>query len=154
MKLRAASGSPLAWCILCLGLLAFTGLGARAAEARIDVRLLWAVQNPPTNGSSLKLESDKDIIQKLSSFKWTFYYEMNRTNIFAGSANQNITLSSNCVIGVKQITSSHFEIALRGKGTPVVRMLQKLPKGDVLVLAGAVPEAESTAWVIVLKRAQ
>lgn len=153
MKFLPVSFSPLAWCVLCLSLVAFVG-AASAGEAKIDVRLLWAVQTPPTNSASLKLMSDKDIIQKLSHYKWTFYYEMMRTNLLVGSVNQNVTLSSNCVIGIKQITPNHYEFAVIGKGIPVLRMIQKLPKGDAQVFSGAGPEAESSAWVVVLKRTQ
>jgi len=150
MKFSKASGWPLTWCILCAGLFAFLG-AATAGEAKIDARLLWAVQTPPTNSASLKLMSDQDIIQKLSHYRWTFYYEMMRTNLLVGDVTQNVTLSSNCVIGIKQITPNHFEFAVIGKGVPVVRMIQKLPKNDAVVFSGAGPESES-AWVVVLKR--
>jgi hypothetical protein len=60
------------------------------------------------------------------------------------------TLSDKCKIEVKDIDGTSIEVALIGKGKPVLKRTQQLPKANMLVLGGEAPD--SSGWLVVLKR--
>ena len=59
-------------------------------------------------------------------------------------------LSAQCRIGVKNIDDTHVEISIIGKDKPVLKSIQRLPKGEILVIGGDAPNA--TSWLIIIKR--
>ncbi len=140
---------------MCLCVLAFSGIAAGGPDPEIEVRLIWAVKEPPAAGLKLNprlrtRKSSKHRFRELP-LRWSYFYEMTRTNI-TGVVGQNheAALSPECIVGAKRVDANHFEISMTGKGTPVLKMIQYLPKGDILVIGGDVPN--TNAWLITLKR--
>jgi hypothetical protein len=129
---------------------------ALAADANIKVEaiLVWGTNDSKSPNPRHK-PVDEDVQKKLKELplKWTHYFEENRRQMElpAGQAKRE-GLSDRCAVEVKNLGQSKAEISLIGKGEPVVKRMQDLPKGETLVLGGNAPNA--TAWLVVLKRVE
>ena len=118
----------------------------------LEVQLLWgtdAAQSP--NPAHKPVEPD--VRKKLDDLplKWPHWFEVNRKRfkVVRGEAKKE-PLSEKCAIEVKNLGEANVEVGLFGKGNQVVRRIQKLPKGEVVVFGGKAPNA--TAWLVVIKR--
>ena len=151
MKLRLRSAARLgsaAFCFLAL----CTCLAAQAGEIKFQALLVWAT-NAENSPDPKQKPVDAEVRKKLEELplKWARYFEVNRKpfSLVKGDSKQ-ITLSDECKIDVKDVNGKDFEVSLIGKGKPVLKRTQALPKGEMLVLGGPAPD--STGWLVVLKR--
>jgi hypothetical protein len=120
-----------------------------AGEATFQVQLIWG-----TNGEKPKDTQLKDVEPKLQErlkgvFKWTNYYEVTRKPLSVPKdAAQKLKLSDKCDIQVQDLGSARIEIRLFGEGNLVVKKVQNVVPGEVIVLAG--DSKNDTAWFVVL----
>lgn len=123
-----------------------------ASELKFEAQLLWGTNDPQSPDPRHKPISD-EIRQRLKDLplKWTNYFEVSRKGFaVADKACKKVTLSEKCELEVKNLGKSAIEVYLFGKGEPVWKRTQPLPKGETLVLGGNAPNA--TAWLVTLKR--
>jgi hypothetical protein len=138
--------------VVCLFMLC----GARAfgGDLKLEAQLIWG-----TNDESSPDPKHKQVEQvvekklKSSPFKWKNYFEVNRkTFSVAKDAPAKVTLSKNCDIEVRNLGNDLVEVSLSGKGKPVGKIKQSVPKGELLVVGG---NAENlTAWFVVLRQTE
>jgi len=133
------------------GLVAFAQ-SAAAAAAKMEAQLIWGTndRNSPNPEHKPLQEDLKKRLQELP-LKWTNYFVVNRKQFTLPSSDmQKVMLSQKCSLEVKPMGDDKVEVSLIGKGEPVVKRTQPLPKGEILVLGGNAPN--STAWLVVVKR--
>src|SRR5215813_1171268 len=149
MRLRTTLATLSVWLVvasfLCLG-----GTRAQAGPMTVEVQLIWgtdAAQSP--NPAHKPVEPDVKKALDGLPLKWTHWFEVNRKRfkLTRGEAKKE-PLSEKCAIEVKNLGEANIEVGLFGKGNQVVRRIQKLPKGELVVFGGKAPNA--TAWLVVL----
>ena len=152
MRLKIAFANWMVWlfAIFC----SFATASARAAsdDMKIEAQLIWATNDKEDPNKAHKPVAP-EILEKLKQLplKWANYFEVNKValDIPKGESRKG-KLSDKCEVAVKNLDDAQVEVALIGKGDPVWKRIQSLPKGDVLVLGGNAPN--STAWLVALKR--
>jgi hypothetical protein len=125
---------------------------AAETEMRIEAHLIWATNDKEDPDKKHKAVAP-EILEKLKHLplKWANYFEVNKINLeISKGESRKGKLSDKCDVEVKNIDGTQVEVALIGKGDPVWKRIQSLPKGEVLVLGGNAPN--STAWLVALKR--
>ena len=133
-------------------LLALTGAFAQAADLKFDAFLVWATnaeKSPDPNHKPVNEEVRKKLHEL--PLRWANYFEVNRKRLsIPRGGSEKAELSDKCKIEVKDVDRKHIEVSLMGKGEPVLKRVQPLPKGEMLVLGGNAPD--ETGWLVVLKR--
>ena len=125
------------------------GVLEAAADSNFQVQLIWG-----TNGEKPKDKPLKDVEPKLQErlkgvFKWNNYYEVSRKPLSVPKdASQKVKLSDKCDIQVQDVGANRVEIRLFGEGKLVVKKMQAVTPGEVIVLAG--DSKDDTAWFVVL----
>jgi hypothetical protein len=145
--------SCLGWLAVCCFLMVSTGAAAPAKDLKYAALLVWATSADQPPDSKLK-PVEGEILKRLRKLplKWKNYYEVNRERFTVprGEARE-VTLSDKCKIEVKDVDGiRNIEVSLIGKGEPVLKRTQSLPKGEMLILGGDAPD--ETGWLVVLKR--
>jgi hypothetical protein len=133
-------------------LTALAASSAIASDLKFEAQLLWGTNDAKSPDPRHKPISDeiRNALKDLP-LKWTNYFEVSRATFSVGNeASKKVTLSDKCDLEVKNIGKSRIEVYLFGKGEPVWKRNQPLPKGETLVLGGNAPN--STAWLVTLKR--
>ena len=133
------------------GMVTFAHAGDRGV--RFKATLVWGTNDAEPDDSELK-PVPPPVAKKLAKlpFKWKHYYAVGECREFSVSKGKHkkVRMSDDCEILVKAVDSEKVEVSLRGKGKPVGKVTQKLPKGCMLVTGG---DAENlTAWFVVLHR--
>jgi hypothetical protein len=152
MRLRATLATLSVW--LAVSILGLGGEKALATNAMsLEVQLLWGTDAEKSPNPAHK-PVEPEVKKKLEELplKWPHWFEVNRKRFQAvrGEPPVKTPLSEKCSIEVKNLGESNVEVGLFGKGNQVVRRIQKLPKGELVVFGGRAPNA--TAWLVVLKR--
>jgi hypothetical protein len=153
MRLRATLATLSVW-LVAVSFLSLGGGCGHAATMTLEVQLLWgtdAAQSPNPGHKPV----EPDVKKKLDELplKWPHWYEVNRKRFKVPPRVPEpvkVPLSEKCAIEVKNLGEANVEVGLFGKGNQVVRRIQKLPKGELVVFGGKAPNA--TAWLVVLKR--
>jgi hypothetical protein len=133
----------------------FLSLGTLAATARdskFDAYLVWATNGDKPSGSDLK-PVNTEVRKKLKELplKWVNFFEVNRVTISVPKGgSEKSRLSDKCQLEVTSVKGDFVEVSLIGKGEPVLKRTQPLPRGEMLVLGGNAPD--ETGWLVVLKR--
>jgi hypothetical protein len=127
---------------------------APAAEdaIKVEAQLIWGTNDSKSPNPRHK-PVDAEVRKRLKELplKWTNYFEENRKRMeLPLGASHKEALSDKCSIEVKYLGNSKVEVSLIGKGEPVVKRMQDLPRGEMLVLGGNAPN--STSWLVVVKR--
>lgn len=138
--------------VLC-SLLAATVV-AMAGDSKFEAQLIWGT-NDAKSPDPKHMPVEAEVQKKLSDLplKWKNYFEVNRKSLqVPRDGNAKVALSDKCSIEVKDLEGKKVEVSLVGKGEPVLKRTQPLPKGDILVLGGNAPNA--TAWLVTLKRTE
>jgi hypothetical protein len=152
MRLKIASANLVAWLCAVFFLFATASAHAASGDMKVEVQLIWATndkQDPNPNHKPVAPE----ILEKLKQLplKWANYFEVNKVTLdIPKGESRKGKLSDKCEVEVKNLDGAQVEVALIGKGDPVWKRIQSLPKGEVLVLGGNAPN--STAWLVALKR--
>ncbi len=151
MRLRTTLTTLSVW--LVVSFLSLGGARALAANPmRLEVQLLWgtdAAQSPNPDHKPVEPEVRKKLDEL--PLKWPHWFEVTRKQFKVARADSvKVPLSEKCAIEVKNLGEANVEVGLFGKGNQVVRRIQKLPKGELVVFGGKAPNA--TAWLVVLKR--
>jgi hypothetical protein len=141
--------SSLRHCLgLCLALFAAGGFaaGAIAESIKLQATLVWGTNDKDPNLQAVP----PALIKKLESFKWKYYYEIERKDITAGKDETRVQMSKDCVLVVKVVGDGQVEVTLIGKGKTVGTIQKQLRKGGCLVTGGNA--SNSTGWFIIMKR--
>lgn len=151
MRLRTACANA-AWIVAALFFFAAISARAGSADMKIEAQLIWATNDKHDPNPKHKPVTP-EIREKLGQLplKWANYFEVNKVALDVPKAeSRRGKLSEKCEIEVKNIDGEQVEVALIGKGDPVWKRIQALPKGEILILGGNAPNA--TAWLVALKR--
>ena len=125
----------------------------RAGEIKLDAQLVWGTNEEKSPDPKHK-PVEPDVAKKLKSmpFKWQHYFEVNRTKFpVSASETKKITMSKDCEIKVRDAGKGVIEVQLFGKGASVGKIIQSLPKGELLVIGGNA--SNFTSWFVVLRQA-
>ena len=155
MRLKATFTAGPGALVLLFLLAAFATARAEVVkELRFEAFLIWATDADHSPNSSHK-PVGQDIQKKLKDLplKWANYFQVNHVGIAVPPRGSGrVTLSDKCQIEVGDVNGKYVEVSLIGKGEPVLKRTQALPKGELLVLGGNAPN--STGWLVVLKRTE
>ena len=153
MRLKIVCANVAVWFVAAL--LFFTTASARAdgGDMKIEAQLIWATNDKDDPNPKHKPVAP-EIREKLNQLplKWANYFEVNKQPLdIPKGETRKAKLSDKCEVEIKSIDGTKVEVALLGgKGDPVLKRIQSLPKGEILVLGGNAPN--STAWLVALKR--
>jgi hypothetical protein len=131
--------------MLCLAFAA----NLQAAELTIEARLIWGTNSEKISDPNCKAV-DKALAAKMKKvFSWKNYFEVNRqTAIVPSRGNQQIKLSSQCTIDIKELEGANVEVTLIGEGKPVNKTTYPLSKGESFTIAG--DGKDGSAWFILI----
>lgn len=152
MRLKTAFTSPAGWIVSALLLATTVAARAEAGDMKLEAQLIWATNDKQDPNPKHKPVAP-EIQEKLNQLplKWANYFEVNKMPLdIPKGESRKAKLSDKCEVEIKNIDGTKLEVALLGKGDPVWKRIQALPKGEVLVLGGNAPN--STAWLVALKR--
>lgn len=122
-----------------------------AADMKVEAQLLWGTNDSKSPDANHKPVSDEIRKQlKQLPLKWTNYFEVSRKVFQVAEATPGKVTLDKCDVEVKNLGKAGVEISVFGKGEPVWKRTQQLPKGETVVLGGNAPNA--TAWLVTLKR--
>jgi hypothetical protein len=153
MKLRNSSSISLGLLATLLWLLAFA-VKAEAKDLQFQAYLVWAADAQKSPDPTHK-PVDPEVRRKLHELplKWANFFEVSRVSLTVAEGKSGTTsLSDHCRVEVTDVNGKNVEVSLIGKGAPVLKRIQPLPKGEMLVLGGNAPD--STGWLVVLKRTE
>ncbi|HLP77338.1 MAG TPA: hypothetical protein VK327_10505 [Candidatus Paceibacterota bacterium] len=154
MRLQPSSPARLALLAIACVLFAFATVEAQAKDLKFEAQLIWATTSETSPDPEQK-PVDEETRKTLSQLplKWKNYFLVKKVPFtLPEGGSREVTLSEKCKISVKDIDGKNFEVALIGKGEPVLKRTQKLLKDKSLVLGGNAPD--STGWLVVLKRVE
>jgi hypothetical protein len=154
MRVTTSPGAWLAYTFAAVLILVSSPHLVRAdpAEMKLEAQLIWGTNDSKSPDPEHKPVTP-EVARKLKSlpFKWTHYFEVTRKPFSVPtSGEKKVRLSKECEIKVKNLGKSQIEVHLYGKGEPVGKITQSLPKGELLVTGGNA--ANFTAWFVVLKQ--
>jgi hypothetical protein len=120
-----------------------------AGETTFQVQLIWGTNGEKPKDKPLKPVDPKLMERLRGVFKWKDYYEVNRKPLtLPKDGSQKLKMSDKCDIQVQDVGTGRIEIKLFGEGTLVVKKVQTVVPGEVIVLAG--DSKDNTAWFVVL----
>jgi hypothetical protein len=120
-----------------------------STDLALQAQLVWGTNNDKPEDSKLK-EVDAKVTERLrTALKWKNYFEVNRQSFTVSAAQtKKVKMSDHCEIEVQYLGNSSVEAKLYGKGKMVVKKMQKLKPGELLIFAG--DDKNDTAWFVVL----
>lgn len=125
---------------------------SEAADLKLEAQLIWGTnegRSPDPKHKAVQAE----IARKLKDlpFKWSHYFEVNRQRFtLSPTETKRVQMSDECEITVRQAENAQVELVLIGKGRRVGKVIQRLPRNELLVLGGNAPNF--TAWFVVLRQ--
>ena len=136
------------------GLACFTTVSVHAEGEgiKLEAQLIWATNDKEDPNPKHKPVAS-EIREKLNQLplKWVNYFEVNKLPVeIPKGESRKVKLSDKCEVEIKNLDGSKVEVALLGKGDPVWKRIQSLPKGEILILGGNAPN--DSAWLVALKR--
>ena len=152
MRLKIVFATLVVWLFAVFFLFATASARAASGDMKIEVQLIWATNDKSDPNPNHKPVAP-EIREKLKELplKWANYFEVNKITLdIPKGESRKGKLSEKCEVEVKNLDGAQVEVALLGKGDPVWKRIQALPKNEVLVLGGNAPNA--TAWLVALKR--
>jgi hypothetical protein len=152
MKFQSSLASPFVRVAGVFFLLLATGHHALAADLKLEAQLIWGTNDAQSPDPRHK-PVERDVARKLKGlpFKWTNYFEVTRKQfIVPQGGTSKVTMSKDCEVSVRNLGGSSIEVSLFGKGQPVGKITQALPKDELLVTGGNA--VNSTAWFVVLRQ--
>jgi hypothetical protein len=146
--MRRASATPSILLLVAIAL-SLTGLPVRAADLKLEARLIWGVDDEK---ATVKYEPlDSALCDKLHrTFKWKNYYEItNKTAAISVNHSSELKMSETCAIRVKNLGGSRVEVSCIGHGKEVHHGAYTLEPPQWLVLGGN--GSGNTAWFVGLR---
>ena len=143
------------WAALCW---AAVFLGERAAQAAesswVEVQLVWGTDADHSPNSKYKPIDEATAAGLRKSFKWKYYYEVNRqpVNVSASGTPMHVKMSDHCTLDVQYLKDGHLEVMLFGDGKLVSTHREKMSTGWKTVLAG--DAKNDTAWLVIIKKVE
>ena len=129
-----------------------TGAHAFAGDMKVEALLIWGTNDQQPSDPNLK-PVDPKVEKKLKSlpFKWKYYFEVTRKEfVVSKNGSDAVVMSKDCEIKVRNPHDDVLEVTLIGKGKPVGKITQALPKEELLVTGGNAERL--TAWFVVLRQ--
>jgi hypothetical protein len=153
MRFRTAASATLAvWIVSALFSLLTTSARAADGEMKIEAQLIWAT-NDKEDPKLKQKPVASEIREKLKNLplRWANYFEINKVAVeIPKGETRRAKMSEKCEVEIKNIDGTEVQVALIGKGDPVWKRVQSLPKDEILILGGNAPN--ETAWLVALKR--
>jgi hypothetical protein len=152
MRLKFVFANLVVWLFAVFFLFATASARAASGDMKIEATLIWATNDKSDPNPNHKPVAPK-IREKLKELplKWANYFEVNKVTLdIPKGESRKGKLSDKCEVEVKNLDGAQVEVALLGKGDPVWKRVQSLPKGEVLVFGGNAQNA--TAWLVALER--
>ena len=118
---------------------------------KIEAQLIWAT-NDKEDPKLKQKHVAPEIREKLKDLplRWSNYFEINKVILeIPKGETRRAKMSEKCDVEIKNLDGTQVEVALIGKGNPVLKRRQSLPKGEILILGGNAPD--ETAWLVALK---
>lgn len=152
MRNKFAPAVMLVFVFAALFLFANPSARADPGDMKIESQLIWATndkQDPNPRHKPVAPEIHEKLTQL--PLKWENYFEVSKVSVEIPKGGlRKAKLSEKCELEIKNIDGEQLQVALIGKGDPVWKRIQSLPKNDILILGGNAPNA--TAWLVALKR--
>jgi hypothetical protein len=141
------------WLVLLLGAVVCLTTSAEAQGAHFVMRaqLIWGTDGEKPQDAKMA-DTDPEFREKLAKiFRRKNYFVIEKQKIVLKPNGSNITsMSHNCVIEVKHLGETNFEVKLYGEGKLVQTIRQCMVKGKYLTLAGDVKKKEDETWIVAL----
>ena len=130
---------------LCLAFAFACPLPVRAANLKMEARLVWGTNEPSKEHKPV----DPAVAEKLAIFKWKYFYAINAVVADVPSREtRKLKVSDQCTVEITELEGPRIELKVIGKGTPVNKTVKQIVKGETIVIGG---DAENKcAWFIVL----
>lgn len=139
--------------ILLLGATVQIAFPASAAVDRYIIRaqLIWGTDGPKPENVKVE-DPDPEFREKLAKiFRRKNYFVIDKQKMAIKPHGSTITsMSHNCVIEVKHLGETNFEVKLYGEGKLVQTIRQGMVKGHYLTLAGDIKQKEDQTWIVAL----
>jgi hypothetical protein len=152
MRLATGSVTLAIWILAAFSSLSALTARAESGDMKIEAQLIWATNDKEDPNPKHKPVAP-EIREKLKALplKWANYFEVNKVAVeIPKGETRRAKLSDKCEVEIKNIDGTQIQVALIGKGDPVWKRIQSLPKDEILILGGNAPNA--TAWLAALKR--
>src|ERR1051325_768152 len=152
MRLATGSVTLAIWIFAAFSSLSALTGRAEPGDMKIEAQLIWATNDKEDPNPKHKPVAP-EIREKLKALplKWANYFEVNKVAVeIPKGETRRAKLSDKCEVEIKNIDGTQIQVALIGKGDPVWKRIQSLPKDEILILGGNAPNA--TAWLAALKR--
>jgi hypothetical protein len=125
---------------------------AAPTRLKLEALLIWGTNDHHSPDPTHK-PADPDLLKKLHELplKWTNYFVVNRKVLevpLKGAT--KAALSNKYEVEVKHLGGAKLEVSSFGKGKPVGKRTQPLPKSETLILGGN--DKGGTTWLVMLKR--
>lgn len=122
---------------------------SNAQELKLQVQLVWAT-NDEKSPDPLHKELAGGLAKKFAgTYRWKKYFEVNNQSAsIAANAGSMVTLSPQCAVEVKNLGGSKIQVTLKGKGKPLVRIVEVITPTEPVIIAG--DAQNSTAWFVVI----
>ncbi len=137
--------------VLFLGQACFFSVAAQssAQDLKLQVQLVWAT-NDEKSPDPLHKELAGGLAKKFAStYRWKNYFEVNNQSAsIAANAGAMVMLSTQCAVELKNLGGSKIEVTLKGKGRPLVKIVDVIKATEPLIIAG--DAQNSTAWFVVI----
>jgi hypothetical protein len=117
----------------------------------LRAQLIWATDGTKPQDSQME-DPDPQFREKLARiFRRKNYFVIEKQKMVIKPNGSTITsMSHNCVIEVKHLGETNFEVKLYGEGKLVQTIRQGMIKGNYLTLAGDIKQKEDETWIVAI----
>ena len=141
------------WLAMCVLAPAFCSQRAQGADLKVQAQLIWATNEPksPNPKHHLLDEQDRLAAKLRNTYRWTNYFEINKTNVNIPVGSTNLeAISAKCKLEIANLGSDKVAIKLFGQGKEVGTLKDKVLAGWPLVLAGN--SSNSNGWFVAIRK--
>lgn len=124
---------------------------ARAADLKLEARLIWGSNEGPEKITKHKLVEDPKLSADLHRiFKWANYYEISARDASIPADKTGILqMSEKCKLEVKNLGKYWIEVNCIGKGKQVSHGRHSVAPGHWVTLGGN--DKDNSAWFVVMR---
>ncbi|HYG21384.1 MAG TPA: hypothetical protein VEH04_01290 [Verrucomicrobiae bacterium] len=153
MRFRIGSSVSLLAAVASL-LLVLSAAAAQARDFKFEAQLIWATMSESSPDPQHKPvdEKTRERLAKVN-LKWKNYFLVRKVDASVPEKGaKEVVLSDKCKISIRQVDEENFEVSLFGQGKSVLKRMQNISKGEMLVLGGNAPD--STSWFVAVRRTE